>query len=112
MLQVDSCVDKLERSVRVTNDACAQRFVSGNNRIESLFQGGDIQRTSQPCERSDVIQRAVGFQLIKEPQTLLGERKWRKAPVCRLAQTFRKKRTLARKVWRRLDSFAHVPIGS
>ena len=52
-----------------------QRFMTPNDLIETLLQSLDVQRPFEPDHQAQVVGRPLN-QLVEEPQSLLGKRKW------------------------------------
>src|SRR5439155_2634981 len=58
-------------------EASAENFVTLNNVGDCSFERSDIDRTEQAQGRCDMISRTARFELIDEPEALLGEGKGR-----------------------------------
>ena len=51
----------------------AQALMAGDNAVERCFQRGQIQQPVQLQGDGDVVEAAVGFELLEKPEALLGE---------------------------------------
>ncbi|CAM3772964.1 hypothetical protein COSO111634_25170 [Corallococcus soli] len=65
--------DHLEGVAGFSREGGAQHFVTAHEFREAARQGGRVQRAFQAQRRGHVVQRAVGDELIQEPQALLRE---------------------------------------
>ncbi len=65
--------DLLHRRARPRGEDRAQRFVPADDLAESARQHGGVERPSGAERRRDVVARAPRFELVDEPEPLLGE---------------------------------------
>ena len=66
--------DDLHRLVVNRLKAGAQRLVAAHDFLQALFQHFGVQLAVEPHDVGHVVQRIVRFQLIQEPEPLLGKR--------------------------------------
>ena len=50
----------------------AQAFVTGDNAVEGPFQRGQVQGAAHVQGQGDIVEAAVGIELLQEPEALLG----------------------------------------
>ena len=66
-------MDNLIGSAALRMESGSQRFMPKYHFVQALFQRIDIEVTLESNRFGNVVERAVGLQLIEEPQSLLGK---------------------------------------
>src|SRR5947209_16849993 len=66
----------LHRNTLPDGEGSAQHLVTTHNFVEAITQDSDIQQAVNAEGNRNIIKITCGFELMQEPEPLLGEREW------------------------------------